>query len=559
MSAKSKPSKGKKEGLSRRSFLKWSAVAGAGSALVPAGVRSAHAGDLGKIDPQGSFPLEEATIEGLQQAMESHQVTARELVRMYLDRINEIDRHGPRLLSLIETNPDAVAIANQLDAERAKGHVRGPMHGIPVVVKDNYDTADRMLTAAGSRALSVDGLPAIQDSTAVAKLREAGAIILAKANLSEWANFRSSRSVSGWSGRGRQCLNPYVIDRSPCGSSSGSAAAVSANLATASLGTETNGSILCPSSINGCAAIKTTVGLTSRAGVVPIAHSQDCVGPICRTVADAATVLGPLTGVDPRDPATFESEGHFYQDYRQFLDPGALNGARIGILRRNYFGQHEHTDRVVEPTLQILRDLGAEVVDSPSIFIDLSQLGNRTTQVLLDEFKHDINVYLASRPNLGVQTLEDLIAFNDADAANEMPYFLQELFISARDTGRPLEDPGYIADLAFIRRVGGQDGIDRVMQENNLDALFAPSRGPTCTIDLINGDRFFVGSSTPGAIAGYPTVTVPAGFVFNELPIGVSFMGGRWSEPTLIGFAYAFEQATHARHPPRFLRTLNLP
>lgn len=570
------------KGVSRRSFLQWSAIATAGATVLPgASARAATDPELLTESAQGENPfseLEEATIADLQDAMASGRLTSRQLVRMYLHRIERIDCR--RLHSIIETNPNALEIAEALDRERDQGHVRGPLHGIPIVLKDNYDTqpSDGMLTTAGSRALA--GPYAPRDATVVARLREAGAIMLGKANLSEWANFRSARSVSGWSGRGRQCYNPYVTDRSPCGSSSGSAIAVSANLAAGSLGTETNGSILCPSSICGCAGIKTTTGLTSRAGVVPISSRQDCTGPICRTVADAATLLGAMTGVDERDPATAQSDGHFYKDYTQFLDRGALKGARIGIVR-NYFASYdpggrgqisgyEHADRVVEPTIDILRDLGATVVD-PANFTNFSLIGRGGTQVLLDEFKVDINNYLATRPDLDVHTLEDLIAFNNADAENEMPYFLQELFILAQTTGRPLDSPAYLSDAATLRTDGGRDGIDAVLSEHSLDALFTITRGTACTVDLLNGDRFFVGSSTPGAIAGvgdgefrgYPTVTVTAGLAFDALPIGASFFATAWSEPSLIAFAYAFEQALKerglGRRRPRFLRTLRLP
>ena len=473
-----------------------------------------------------------------------------------LERIDALDREGPRLRSLIETNPEAGDIAERLDREREEGRVRGPLHGIPIVLKDNIDTADRMMTTAGSVALA--GTPALQDATVTARLREAGAIILGKANLSEWANFRSTRPVSGWSGRGRQGLNPYVLDRSPCGSSSGSAAAVSANLVAASLGTETNGSIVCPGSVNGVVGIKPTVGLTSRAGVVPISHTQDTVGPFGRTVADAATVLGALTGVDPRDPATQASEGKFHRDYRPFLDPDGLRGARIGIARQ-FFGIHEHIDRIAEPAIDVLKARGAVVVD-PANIPSLSQINASPTglTVLLFEFKADVNKYLSSRPNLTVHTLADLIAFNRAHADVEMPYFLQQLFDQAQAKGS-LDDPGYLAALATNKRLSQTEGIDKVMDELRLDALFAPTRNPAWTIDLLNGDRSLGGSSTPAALAGYPLITVPAGQSFGHLPVGVTFMGRAFSEPTLIKLAFAFEQATRARKKPEFLPKLVLP
>lgn len=553
-------------GITRRDLLQFGSVAAAGVTLQAQGT---GARERPSSAPQRPLPIEEATIASFQAEMGKGHVSAQRLVQSYLERIDSIDRRGPRLGSVIEINARALEVAASLDLERRQGRVRGPLHGIPIILKDNFETesGDRLMTAAGSRALI--GSFARQDATVVAKLRAAGAIILGKSNLSEWANFRSNRSVSGWSARGGQCFNPYVTDRSPCGSSSGSAVAVSANLAAVSLGTETNGSILCPSSVNGCVGIKPTVGLTSRAGVIPISQRQDCTGPICRTVADAAVVLGAMTGVDPRDPATAGSDGHFHRDYVRFLDRDGLRGARIGILR-NYFGStdsggrgpvsgYEHADRLVEPTIKVMRDLGAVIVD-PANLPTFAQLGNApTNQVLQDEFKVAINEYLNTRPDLKVQSLEDLIAFNNKNAAVEMPFFQQELFILAQTSGRPLDSEPYLKDVALLERLGGKDGIDAVMgPPNNLDALFTITRGPACIVDPLNGDRFFVGSSTPAAIAGYPAVTVPAGFVFDALPIGVSFIGRRWSEPALITFAYAFEQAVRGRRKPEFRRSLKL-
>lgn len=494
--------------------------------------------------------MEEATIAELQRLMAAGQHTARQLVQLCLDRIAALDQTGPTLRSILEINPNALMIADALDNERRSQGARGPLHGMPILLKDNIDTID-MMTTAGSMAL-VGSHPS-QDATVTHKLREAGAIILGKANMSEWANFRSSRSSSGWSGVGRQGLNPYVLDRSPCGSSSGSAQAVSANLVTASLGTETSGSIVCPSSVCGVVGIKPTVGLTSRAGVIPIAHTQDTVGPICRTVADAAAVLGLLTGVDPRDPGTSESDGHFLKDYSQFLDANGLQGARIGIVRQ-YFGTNEHADRIVEPLIDLMRERGAVLVD-PASFANFEAFPGAQRTVFEYEFKADLNQYLASRPDLPVHTLEELIAFNSAHAAVEMPYFQQELFIASQARG-PLTDQAYLDALALDFRIARQEGIDEVMNRLELDALFAPTRSPAWGIDVVSGDRGSIGSSTPAALAGYPLVTVPAGYAFGELPVGVTFMGRRWSEPTLIKIAFAFEQATRVRRPPKFLPTL---
>jgi amidase len=494
--------------------------------------------------------VEEATIAELQRLMASGQLTARQLVQYYLDRTATLDRKGPTLRSILEVNANALMIAAALDDERRTTGPRGPLHGVPILLKDNIDTVD-MMTTAGSIALAGPRPP--QDATVTSKLRAAGAVILGKANMSEWANFRSTRSSSGWSGIGRQGLNPYVLDRSPCGSSSGSAQAVSANLVTAALGTETNGSIVCPSSVCGVVGIKPTVGLTSRAGVIPISHTQDTVGPICRTVADAAAVLGALTGADPRDPATSDSDGRFSTDYTQFLDPDGLKRARIGIMRQ-YFDINEHADRIVLPLIDVMKERGAVIID-PANFANFAALPGAQRTVFEYEFKADLDRYLASRPDLPVHTLEDLIAFNRAHAAEEMPYFQQELFIASQARG-PLTDQAYLDALALDFRISREEGIDEVMDRLELDALFAPTRSPAGVIDVINGGRSFIESSTPAALAGYPLITVPAGYAFEELPVGVIFMGRRWSEPTLTKIAYAFEHATRARRPPKFLPTL---
>ncbi len=537
--------------MNRRSFLQWSTHATAGSTLA-VWMTSAAVHSQESVSEPLQLRLEEATIADLQGLMASGRLTARQLVQMYLDRIKALDQKGPTLRSILEINPNALMIAEALDNERRTKGSRGLLHGMPILLKDNIDTVD-MMTTAGSLALVGPRPP--QDATVTTRLREAGVVILGKANMTEWANFRSTRASSGWSGVGRQGLNPYVLDRSPCGSSSGPAQAVSANLVTAALGTETNGSIMCPSSVCGVVGIKPTVGLTSRAGVIPISHTQDTVGSICRTVADAAAVLAALTGVDPRDPATSDSDGHFFTDYTQFLDPHGMKGARIGIVRQ-YFGINEHADRVVLPLIEVMREMGAVIVD-PANFTNFAAFPGAQRTVFEYEFKADLNQYLASRSDLSVHTLEDLIAFNNAHAAEEMPYFQQELFMASQARG-PLTDQEYLDALARDLRISQKEGIDDVMDRLELDALFAPSRNPAWAIDVVNGDRGLLGSSTPAALAGYPLITVPAGYAFGELPVGVTFMGRRWSEPTLLRIAFAFEQATKARRPPKFLPTLRL-
>jgi amidase len=537
--------------MNRRSFLQWSTRATARSTLA-VWMTSAAVHSQERVSEPLQLRLEEATIADLQGLMASGRLTARQLVQMYLDRIDALDQKGPTLRSILEINPNALMIAEALDNERRTKGSRGPLHGMPILLKDNIDTMD-MMTTAGSLALVGPRPP--QDATVTTRLREAGAVILGKANMTEWANFRSTRASSGWSGVGRQGLNPYVLDRNPCGSSSGSAQAVSADLVTAALGTETNGSIVCPSSVCGVVGIKPTVGLTSRAGVIPISHTQDTVGPICRTVADAAAVLAALTGVDSRDPATRDSDGHFFTDYTQFLDPHGMRGARIGIVRQ-YFGINEHADRLVLPLIEVMSEMGAVIVD-PANFTNFAAFPGAQRTVFEYEFKADLNQYLASRPDLSVHTLEDLIAFNNAHAAEEMPYFQQELFMASQARG-PLTEQEYLDALAQDFRISQKEGIDDVMDRLELDALFAPSRNPAWAIDVVNGDRGLLGSSTPAALAGYPLITVPAGYAFGELPVGVTFMGRRWSEPTLIRIAFAFEQATKARRPPKFLPTLRL-
>jgi amidase len=538
--------------LDRRQFLKLGVAGGATAMAVSS---SACTSETPTPPAEGvrPFELDETTIGKLQQSMKSGKLTAHSITEKYLHRIEELDRRGPSLYSVIEVNPDALAIARQLDRERKAKGPRGPLHGIPVLVKDNIGTADRMTTTAGSYAL--EGSIPPQDSFVAAQLRKAGAIILGKANLSEWANFRSSHSTSGWSGRGGQARNPYALDRNPCGSSSGSGVAVSANLCPVALGTETNGSIVCPSSVNGLVGIKPTVGLVSRNGVVPISHTQDTAGPMARTVADAAAVLGAMTGVDPRDKATLASRGKSLIDYTRFLDTNGLKGARIGVVRQ-FFGYNRFVDKLADDAIAAMKDQGAVIVD-PAKIETLKQMGGGEFTVLLYEFKADLNAYLASLgPKAPVHTLKEIIEFNKKHAREEMPYFGQDIFIKAEAKG-PLSSPEYQKALAKCRTLSRDKGIDATMEKYKLDALVAPTGAPAWTTDLVNGDHDTGGSSSPAAIAGYPHVTVPAGYVFG-LPVGISFFGRAWSEPTLIKLAYSFEQATKYRKAPKFLAKADL-
>ncbi len=494
-----------------------------------------------------------ASIDQLQQRMDAGTLDSRQLTRQLLDRIQQIDRSGPTLRAVIETNPDALALAGALDAKRAK--TRGPLYGIPVLLKDNIDTGDRMLTTAGSLALA--DAPAPRDAGLVERLRKAGALVLGKTNLSEWANFRSNHASSGWSGRGGQTKNPYVLDRNPCGSSAGSGAAVAAGLVTVAIGSETDGSIICPAAMNGIVGIKPTLGLVSRSGIVPISHSQDTAGPMARNVADAAALLGVIAGSDPRDPATAEADRHA-TDYTKFLDPNGLKGKRIGVVRQ-LAGAEPNADRVLEQSIALMKAQGAIIVD-PVTLPHLAELGEPEMTVLLYDFKHDINAYLAGRRGLKVKTLADLVAFNQAHAGDEMPWFGQELFEQADKKG-PLSDKAYTEALAQAKRLSGPQGIDAALKAQHLDALLAPSWGPAFVTDpvlgdhIVSGDPTVGGASQPAAVAGYPSITVPAGFA-HGLPVGIVLFGAKWSEGTLISIAYGFEQHAKAWQPPQFLDTV---
>ncbi|HXX64991.1 MAG TPA: amidase [Bacteroidota bacterium] len=538
--------------LSRRSFLKTGLSGGALLAALP---RTTLAGRIHSERPARVEPadLDEKTVGELSDGMATGRYTSRALTESYLARIDAVDRHGPMLKCVIEVNPDAMDLADSLDKERKAKGPRGPLHGIPVLIKDNIDTADRMATTAGSLALV--GSKVAEDAFLVKQLRSAGAVIMGKTNLSEWANIRSNHSTSGWSGRGGLTRNPYALDRNTSGSSSGSAAAVAASLCAVAVGTETDGSIVSPSSINGIVGIKPTVGLISRSGVIPIAHSQDTAGPMARSVRDAALLLGALTGADDNDAASASSTGKSLRDYVSHLDPKALRGARIGVVRK-YFGFLDKVDNVISDALGVLKDLGAVLVD-PADIETIGKFDDSELNVLLYELKADLNAYLAKLgPSAPVHTLKEIIDFNERNKATEMPYFSQELFLKAEAKG-PLTSKEYIDALDNDHRMARTEGIDAVMDKHNLDALVAPTDSPAWLTDLIDGDHFLGGSSSAAAVAGYPSITVPAGFVFG-LPIGISFFGRAWSEPKLIGFAYAFEQATKHRKGPRFLTSAEL-
>ena len=539
------------EELSRRDFLAASTV----GLTMGAGSRSSSRSHSPESATQQvpAFELDEVTVSSLQEGMQSGRYTSRRITQLYLTRIDQIDRRGPTLRSVIETNPDALTIADQLDAERKAGRVRGPLHGIPVLIKDNVATADRMLTTAGSLALASG--PAPRDAFIARRLRDAGAVILGKTNLSEWANFRSTNSVSGWSGRGGQCRNPYALDRNPCGSSSGTGAAIAANLGCVGVGTETDGSIVCPSSANSLVGIKPTLGLVSRSGIIPISHSQDTAGPMCRTVTDAALLLAALAGVDSADAAT-QAAGAQAGNYAAALTPGGLRGARIGVARARVTGYSAETDRLFTAALEVLKAEGAELID-PADIPHLGEYDAAEFDVLLYEFKANLNTYLGGLgPQAPMKTLADLIRFNDENRAREMPYFGQEIFHQAQAKG-PLTDDGYVEALARCRRLSRTEGLDGVFAQHRLDAIVAPTGSPPWTTDLVNGDHFKGASSTPAAVSGYPSISVPIGYSFG-LPVGMSFIGKAWSEATLIKLALGYEQTAKPRRAPEYLPTARL-
>jgi amidase len=499
--------------------------------------------------------LPEWTIADLQEKLESGELTSRRLAELYLGRIEAVDKNGPYINSVIELNPDALEIADTLDAERKAGKTRGAMHGIPILIKDNIDTNDRMQTTAGSLAL--EGNIADKDAFVVRQMRKSGVLILGKTNLSEWANFRGKRSVSGWSSRGGLTRNPYALDRSACGSSSGSGAAVAANLCAAAVGTETDGSIICPSQTNGIVGIKPTLGLISRSGIIPIAHSQDTAGPMARTVADAAILLGAMAGVDGQDSATRLSKKRGLSNYAKFLDLDGLKGARIGVAR-NMAGANPRILKIFEFCVEVMKQLGAEIID-PVDVPNFDKFGKTELDVLHYEFKADLNKYLKSLSDgARVHSMEDVIKFNEENSDKVMPYFGQEHMMTAQEKPS-LSDKKYRDALAKNHLYARTKGLDAAMRKHKLDALVMPSGGPSWVIDLINGDssNWDMESTSPAAVAGYPHITVPAGYVFG-LPVGLSFVGKAWQEPTLIKFAYAFEQATQLRRTPRYLPSANL-
>ncbi len=569
MSTDSLPSKFNSNSNSRRNFLRAGVSAALATAAYPAlgsarvvGLPLALAPAPAPVvtDFEKDFELDEITIDDAQKKLQSGQYSSHSLTEKYLARIHEIDKAGPMVNSVIEVNPDALQIAYALDRERKAKGPRGPLHGIPVLIKDNIDTGDRMNTTAGSLAL-LGSRPA-NDAFIAAQLRKAGAVILGKTNLSEWANIRSGHSTSGWSGRGGLTRNPYALDRNPCGSSSGTGAGVAANLCVAGVGTETDGSVVCPSSANGLAGLKPTVGLVSRSGIIPISHSQDTPGPMARTVRDVAILLGAMVGADPEDSATADNQRKQYADYTKFLDPAGLKGARLGVVRK-YFGFNDDVDQLMDKLLDEMKQAGAEIVD-PADIPTIGKFDDSELTVFLYELKADLAAYLARRGNSSIKNLKDVIDFNERNRAQEMPYFGQDIFLKSELKG-PLTTKEYLDALAQNHQLSRAEGIDFVMDKFKLHALVAPTGGPAWLTDLINGDHatgdsscVAEGSSSGAAVAGYPNINVTAGYLWG-LPVGISFFGRAWSEPTLLKIAYSFEQLTKARQKPRFLPTIDIP
>ncbi len=554
MSTNTLPSKFNSNSNSRRNFLRTGVTATLAAAAYPA-LGSARV--VESPTPAGNFKndfeLDEITIADLQKAFQSGQHSSRSVTEKYLARIQDIDKAGPKVNSVIEVNPDALQIADALDKERKSKGPRGPLHGVPVLIKDNIDTGDRMNTTAGSLAL-LGSRPA-NDAFVAAQLRKAGAVILGKTNLSEWANIRCSHSTSGWSGRGGLTRNPYALDRNPCGSSSGTGAGVSANLCVAGIGTETDGSVVCPYSANGLAGLKPTVGLASRSGIIPISHSQDTPGPMARTVRDVAILLGVMAGSDPEDSATADGQGKVFTDYTKFLDPAGLKGARLGVVRK-YFGFNDAVDQLMDELLNEMKRAGAEIVD-PADIPTIGKFDDSEFTVLLYELKADLAAYLARRAGSSVKSLKDVIDFNEHNRDREMPYFGQDTFLKSEQKG-PLSTKEYLDALAQNHLLSRAEGIDLVMDKFKLDALVAPTGGPAWLTDLITGDHVAGGSSSAAAVAGYPNINVTAGYLWG-LPVGISFFGRAWSEPTLLKIAYSFEQLTKARRKPRFLPMIEMP
>ncbi|HCW77293.1 MAG TPA: amidase [Candidatus Marinimicrobia bacterium] len=556
-----KPSRnGGQSRVQRRDFLKYSAAGSVIAATVAAGGFTGVLASCSKDEKEAvptpvshAFEYAEYSVSEIQALFESGKLNSRNLTAMYLERIAKIDQNGPQLKAVIEINPEALVIAEALDAERKQGLIRGPLHGVPVLLKDNIGTADQMQTTAGSLAL-MNAQPH-NDAFLVKNLREAGAVILGKTNLSEWANFRDNISSSGWSGRGGQTKNPYALDRNPCGSSSGSAVAVAANMTMLAVGTETNGSVVCPASINGIVGIKPTLGLVSRSGIIPIAHSQDTAGPMARTVKDAAYLLGVMTGADSADEITVTRSGQQLGDYVKFLAADGLNGARIGIARQ-YFGFHPGVDTIMEQAVEVMKNAGAVIID-PVEIKTYGDFGSASFEVLLYEFKADLNKYLGGLDKTAeIHSLEELIEYNKTNASKEMPFFGQDLLEMAQKKGS-LDSKEYKIALEKAKRLAGPEGIDAALIKDNLDALIAPSNGPAWLTDHVTGDHFQGGSSSPAAVAGYPNITVPAGDILG-LPIGISFFGAAFSEPRLLRIAYGFEQQTKHRVVPDFKTTVDI-